>query len=136
MRRSYILLEVIIAIALVTLVGFLLLSAPLKSVKKEWELVLDMEKERLWNNFLLEFESNLDADTIKALPKSPGKQAFLSLKIKLGNKEWDFKKSYVVWLENEAKATAGDKTYYDIRIREKEKPARLYRFVPEAETKS
>lgn len=58
-KRSYILMEVIIAIGLVVMVGFLLLRAPMKSIQKEWQILVEMEYARLWNNFLIKFEQEL-----------------------------------------------------------------------------
>ena len=118
-RRSYILLEVIIAIALVALVGFLLIRAPMKSVYKEWEMVVDMERARLWNNFLIEFEQGIPT----TVTPSEQKRVKMNIKpepldIKMGQKEFKKTQYYVVWWNHKNV----DKTdYYDVCLEELEK---------------
>ncbi len=116
-KRSYVLLEVIIAIALVALVGFLLIRAPMKSVYKEWEMVVDMERARLWNNFLIEFETVImpgrltEASTTRIGAKIEEEP----LDIKMGEKLFKKTQCYLVWWY----LKTIDKTiYYDVHLEE------------------
>ena len=116
-RRSYILLEVIIAIALVALVGFLLIRAPMKSVYKEWEMVVDMERARLWNNFLIEFETSKLPGRLTEAPKTrtQAKIEEEPLDIKMGEKLFKKTQYYLVWWN----LKTNDKTiYYDVHLEE------------------
>ncbi|MBS0615388.1 MAG: hypothetical protein JSR58_02395 [Verrucomicrobia bacterium] len=119
-RHSYILLEVIIAIALVTLVGFLLLRAPMKSVQKEWEILVEMEKTRLWNNFLIEFEQKLDEQTIEKFSETRLAKNITDkpLSIVIYGKQFARIMYYVVWYNKHKK---NETTYYDVCLQEGEK---------------
>ncbi len=116
-RRSYILLEVIIAIALVALVGFLLIRAPIKSVYKELEMIIDMERARLWNNFLIGFETSKLPGRLTEAPTTRigAKIEEEPLDIKMGEKLFKKTQYYLVWWN----LKTIDKTiYYDVHLEE------------------
>jgi hypothetical protein len=85
-KRSFLLLEIIIALSIVGFVSYLLIRHPFEQLKKEWELLNAIEEERLWDLRLMEIKKSAYTNA-ESLPKQKSKKNLQSCG----------KRKYCVW---------------------------------------
>ena len=104
-KRSFILLEILIAISIISMLAGFLIYRPFRELKKELETILSIEEARVWEGELIKLESELRsicADLPKARPGVRGKNTEFT--VSLGNIKRKCKRTYKAWAENKQDA--------------------------------
>jgi Tfp pilus assembly protein PilE len=131
-KRPFILLEILIAISIISILAGFLIYRPFRELKKELEMILSIEKARVWEGQLIELESQLRSKC-NSLPKKEknAEKGVHTFTVSLCDVEKNYKQFYKAWTKHKEKKE--DKTehyliYVYMKTGEKfsEKPS--YRF--------
>lgn len=104
-KRSFVLLEILIAISIISMLAGFLIYRPFRELKKELEMILSIEEARVWEGELIKLESELRSactDLPKTRATAKGKDAKFTVSI--GDIERKCKRTYKAWAEEKQEA--------------------------------
>lgn len=109
-KQTFILLEILVAIATLSLLAGFLIYRPFRELQKELQLIISLEEDRVWEGQLIQIESDLrkECATLPREEKNAKTKEF-PFTIYLPNMEKNCKRTYKCWANYNCndKANAG-----------------------------
>ncbi len=109
MKKSFVLLEVLIGMSLLALCAFFFIHEPFRMLKREVEGFKNLEVNRLLEASLWEIEKSLEKE-VKSLPKTAFQdkknERTLKFPVKIGTHSFLIEKKYELWCSSDKADTA------------------------------
>lgn len=96
-KRSFILLEILVAISIICLLAGFLIYRPFRALRKELNLIISFEEDRVWEGKLMEIESELSTNCDKLPTEKKGEGQTKEFAIFLPGMQKKCTRTYRYW---------------------------------------
>ena len=99
-KQSFILLEILIAISIISMLASFLIYRPFRELKKELEMILAIEEARMWEGEIVKLEALLRSQCTELPQVRAGqKEQEVAFTVSLGDIEKKCQRPYKAWVD-------------------------------------